>query len=193
MIVYRLIKMEGSEEAIKMLLDRSIDGTYQPGAVRITACHIKGGLNALNSDSARKQLEEAEGREWGPSHARPWYGSEVTVFKLPTHVTVPVRFDPPLQTRKASLYGRIDGFPGSPTDESVVAVDRTAQQLNRYQQEAAAFVRRINDLLEEQGSRGPRYEWAADTLNGIRETVLEKGFVTDAQKTAVDNIENARR
>ena len=61
--------------------------------------------------------------------------------------------------------------------------------------EAAEFVRRIDDLLEEESSRTgrPRYEWAADTLESIKETVAKTGRVTEAQERAVNNIESARR
>lgn len=52
--------------------------------------------------------------------------------------------------------------------------------------EAAEFIQRIDDLLDD------GYGWAADTLEGIRETVERTGRVTEGQRTAVDNIENAR-
>lgn len=170
MIVYRLIKYEGPEDVIQGQLQKSIDGVYQPNSqITITACHLKGGLSALSSDSARKQLEEAGARRWQPES--PTAFAMANGSRLPTRVAVGY-VPSPIITRGAALHGQILGFPGS---------------------EAVEFVQHIDDLLAEEGSRGPRYEWAADTLNGIRETVLKKGFVTEAQKTAVDNIEHARR
>lgn len=50
------------------------------------------------------------------------------------------------------------------------------------------FADEIDDLLEDK-----RYEWAAETLSGIRETVEKLGRVTDRQRDAVDNIRDARR
>jgi hypothetical protein len=35
------------------------------------------------------------------------------------------------------------------------------------------------------------YEWADDTLSGIHDTVSKMEHCTEAQKTAVSNIENA--
>lgn len=37
------------------------------------------------------------------------------------------------------------------------------------------------------------FEWADDTLSGIHQTVSDNEHATDAQKTAVENIANARR
>ncbi len=53
---------------------------------------------------------------------------------------------------------------------------------------ASDFIARIDDLLE-----SGDYDWAADTLSGIRETVERIGRVTEHQGRAVDNIEGARR
>lgn len=53
---------------------------------------------------------------------------------------------------------------------------------------AAEFIKRIDDLLE-----SGDYDWAADTLSGIRENVERIGQVTAPQERAVDNIEAARR
>ena len=48
------------------------------------------------------------------------------------------------------------------------------------------FVQEIDDLL----ATG-RYTWAEDTLTGIQETVEKLQRVSDAQRTAVANIEAA--
>jgi hypothetical protein len=37
----------------------------------------------------------------------------------------------------------------------------------------------------------PDFDWATDTLEGIRETVEEKEHITDRQREAVENIEAA--
>lgn len=56
------------------------------------------------------------------------------------------------------------------------------------------MLERISDLLSEESSRGGlRYAWAEDTLTGIYETVEKTGRVSEAQRRAVDNIENSRR
>lgn len=61
--------------------------------------------------------------------------------------------------------------------------------------EAAAFIARIDELMEEWSTtrNEPRYEWASDTLEGIKESVRRSGRVTDRQRQAIDNIENSRR
>jgi hypothetical protein len=60
--------------------------------------------------------------------------------------------------------------------------------------EAADQIRRIDDLLEETDRKGNlRYEWAADTLTSIRETLERTKRVSPAQIRAIDNIENARQ
>lgn len=57
----------------------------------------------------------------------------------------------------------------------------------RDERQAADLISRIDDMLQE-----GRYEWAADTLSGIMETVEKTGRATEGQIRAVDNIENAR-
>jgi hypothetical protein len=54
--------------------------------------------------------------------------------------------------------------------------------------EAAELVRRIDALLE-----SGEYNWAEDTLTGIRETIEKTGCVTEKQLTAIDNIEKSQR
>lgn len=44
----------------------------------------------------------------------------------------------------------------------------------------------IDDLLEDE-----RYEFAQDTLEGIREWVEENEHITDGQKKAINNIASA--
>jgi hypothetical protein len=51
---------------------------------------------------------------------------------------------------------------------------------------AIAFLEKIEDLLA-----STRYEWASDTLSGIYATVEDTQRVTDAQRRAVLNIEEA--
>lgn len=53
--------------------------------------------------------------------------------------------------------------------------------------EVAEFIAHIDEMLSD------GFGWAADTLEGIQETVGLTGRVTEGQRTAVDNIENARR
>jgi hypothetical protein len=48
------------------------------------------------------------------------------------------------------------------------------------------FLDRIEELRED-----GRYEWADDTLTGIYDTVYAQNRVTDGQRRAIDNIENA--
>jgi len=50
-----------------------------------------------------------------------------------------------------------------------------------------SFVGLIDDL-----QASGNFDWAVETLNGIRETVLHRRQVTEAQKRAVNNIEHAR-
>lgn len=58
---------------------------------------------------------------------------------------------------------------------------------DRDERDAVALISRIDEMLES-GS----YDWAEDTLSGIRESVERTGRSTEGQRTAVDNIENAR-
>ena len=44
----------------------------------------------------------------------------------------------------------------------------------------------IDDILNNED-----YEWARDTLEGIRSTVEDNAHATDRQKEAVENISNA--
>jgi hypothetical protein len=60
-------------------------------------------------------------------------------------------------------------------------------QKSRDESEAAAFLRELEDMIDD-----GRYQWAEDTLEGIRETVERTRTVTDNQKRAVENITNAR-
>ncbi|MCE5277157.1 MAG: hypothetical protein ABFD92_16640 [Planctomycetaceae bacterium] len=48
------------------------------------------------------------------------------------------------------------------------------------------LIERIDEMLDEE-----KYEWAADTLEGIRGWVARNEHCTDKQKQAVDNIEEA--
>jgi len=48
------------------------------------------------------------------------------------------------------------------------------------------FIEEIDDML---GS--DEYDWASDTLSGIRDTVENMEHCTDNQKQAVENIANA--
>jgi len=48
------------------------------------------------------------------------------------------------------------------------------------------FLTEIEDLLSSED-----YDWASDTLEGIYNTVEQRGFVTDAQRTAIENIAEA--
>lgn len=48
------------------------------------------------------------------------------------------------------------------------------------------------DLLEEISSLRETHGWAADTLEGIYETVERTGVVTEGQRRAIENIANAR-
>ncbi len=54
--------------------------------------------------------------------------------------------------------------------------------------EADVFLQRLDEMLEDGD-----YLWAADTLQGIRETVDRSGLVSDGQRRAVTNIREARR
>lgn len=49
--------------------------------------------------------------------------------------------------------------------------------------DASDFLTRLEDLRDDSD-----YEWAADTLEGISETVTERGRVTAGQLRAIDNI-----
>lgn len=53
--------------------------------------------------------------------------------------------------------------------------------------DAIALIKQIDDLLMD------GYGWAAETLGGIRETVLKTGHATERQYTAVTNIEESKR
>lgn len=60
--------------------------------------------------------------------------------------------------------------------------------------EVVEFILHIDGMLEEETDDGRwRYGWASDTLLGIRETVERTGCVTEGQRQAVENIENAGR
>lgn len=50
----------------------------------------------------------------------------------------------------------------------------------------------LTDKINELQDSGD-YDWAADTLSGIYETVSSTGHATDNQKTAVENIDKGRR
>jgi hypothetical protein len=52
---------------------------------------------------------------------------------------------------------------------------------------ARDLLRQIDELLEDE-----RYEWAADTLEGIKSTVSRTGRCTDGQQRAVRNIEDSK-
>jgi hypothetical protein len=64
---------------------------------------------------------------------------------------------------------------------------RPAKPLDPRDTEWYRFSREIDDLLQ-----GNRYDWAADTLNDIQLTVEKTERVTEGQRRAVSNIENAR-
>lgn len=51
---------------------------------------------------------------------------------------------------------------------------------------AVELLERIDEMLEDE-----RYEWAENTLSGIRETVERTGAVTENQARAITNIEDA--
>ncbi len=76
----------------------------------------------------------------------------------------------------------------STDDRSKSLLGVAPAQRKEIDREAVEAVRRINDMLDE----GWRYEWAADTLTGILETIERTGRVTENQTRAIDNIENAR-
>ena len=50
------------------------------------------------------------------------------------------------------------------------------------------LVQFIDELLEEED-----YEFASDTLEGIKEWVIDNEHCTEAQLEAVDNIERSKR
>lgn len=54
--------------------------------------------------------------------------------------------------------------------------------------EAADLVDEINGALDMD-----KYEWAAETLEGIKTTILERGVCSDGQKRAIRNILDTRR
>lgn len=51
---------------------------------------------------------------------------------------------------------------------------------------AVELLGRIDEMLEDD-----RYEWAEDTLSGIRSTVERTGAATEGQRRAITNIEDA--
>jgi len=50
------------------------------------------------------------------------------------------------------------------------------------------LIEQIDEMLD-----GEDFEWAEDTLTGIREWCAEHEHCTENQKDAVDNIESKRR
>lgn len=59
---------------------------------------------------------------------------------------------------------------------------------DEHESEWYQFCEKIDDLI-----LTDNYSWALDTLEGIRETVERSRRVTDGQRRAVENIENARQ
>lgn len=141
MKVYRLIQFEGTALDLDKQIRRCVNGTYQPGAVKITATAVEPRI-VEGVPMLVHALQLASTSEW----------------------------QPPAERKPAA--GAATGRTGSPFSFSV----------------ATDFIERIDDLLE-----SGDYDWAADTLSGIRETVERIGQVTAPQERAVDNIEAARR
>ncbi len=52
--------------------------------------------------------------------------------------------------------------------------------------DAGAFLDRLHDLCTDRA-----YDWASDTIEGIADTVMRTGRVTEGQLRAIDNIETA--
>ena len=60
--------------------------------------------------------------------------------------------------------------------------------VNADRKEAIMMVHDIEDMLE-MGD----YDWAADTLQGIRDTIKKTMHVTEGQRKAIYNVEDAVR
>lgn len=78
------------------------------------------------------------------------------------------------------------GVPPSTAGRSPLHGIGSPMQNAPSESEAVKFLAWIDDMLE-----SGEYDWAEQTLSGIRETVEGSGMVTDRQQRAVDNIENA--
>jgi hypothetical protein len=78
----------------------------------------------------------------------------------------------------------------NPPVERRLAAETSVKSSNPFAGDPAAaeFIKRIDELLE-----SGDYDWAEDTLSGIRETVERTGRVTENQERAVSNIEGARQ
>jgi hypothetical protein len=62
--------------------------------------------------------------------------------------------------------------------------DRASEHRQRvHQQEMTDFLYALSCMQEMR-----RYAFARDTIEGIYETVAEKGYVTDGQRRAINNI-----
>ena len=142
MKVYRIIEFEGTAPELAKQLARCIQGTYQPGAVKITSAAVE-----------------------------PRIIEDVPMIMHALALAAQTEWELPPERQ-----------PKPPHGASVVAV-----------QEALNFISCVEGLLCIETDEGrQRYAWAAHTLEGIRETVERTGRVTDGQRSAVSNIENAR-
>jgi hypothetical protein len=50
-------------------------------------------------------------------------------------------------------------------------------------QKAEWFVESCDEMLD-----NPKYQWAYDTIEGIRDNILKNGRVTEKQQSAIRNI-----
>ena len=59
-------------------------------------------------------------------------------------------------------------------------------QPNSAEDDALDYLSRIDDMLCDE-----RYEFASDTLSGIRDWIDKRHYITENQKQAIDNIEGS--
>ncbi len=61
--------------------------------------------------------------------------------------------------------------------------------VERFQSQNAAQLLEQIETLQNSGE----YDWASETLEGIHETMEERGYATEAQQQAIENIEEGGR